>query len=235
MYVKTKGIILKNTNYSESSLITKIYTQTSGLKTFMLRGVRKGKASIRTSMIQPLSIVSLDFFQKPNTTIFNVKELKNTPVLYEIHSNIFKKTIAMFYTEVLNQCLTEEESDEALFGFLENEIIALDHSNFSADLPIRFLIKLSNYLGVYPQGSHNETTPFFCIESGGFVSQSSLYTSSIETSFLISNFILDINNNQQFNRSVRKDALDQIIKYYQFHVTRNKKIKSVDILREILN
>ena len=83
MYVKTKGIILKNTNYSESSLITKIYTQTSGLKTFMLRGVRKGKASIRSSMIQPLSIVSLDFFQKPNTTIFNVKELKNTPVLYE--------------------------------------------------------------------------------------------------------------------------------------------------------
>ena len=44
MYVKTKGIILKNTNYSESSLITKIYTQTSGLKTFMLRGSSQRKS-----------------------------------------------------------------------------------------------------------------------------------------------------------------------------------------------
>ena len=78
MYSKTRAIVLKNTNYSESSIISKIYTREFGIQTYILRGVRKGKSKIRASMIQPLSLVELDVYQKPNTSINNIKDLNKT-------------------------------------------------------------------------------------------------------------------------------------------------------------
>ena len=143
MYSKTRAIVLKNTNYSESSIISKIYTREFGIKTYILRGVRKGKSKIRTSMIQPLSLVELDVYQKPNTSINNIKDLRNSPVLYKIQDDIIKKTVAMFMSEIVNYCLTEEVSDKELFDFLENQIIDLDQKKMSVLFPSLFLLQFS--------------------------------------------------------------------------------------------
>ncbi len=40
MSSKTRGIILQTTNYSETSLVVKIYTETSGLGSYIVSGVR---------------------------------------------------------------------------------------------------------------------------------------------------------------------------------------------------
>ena len=145
MYSKTRAIVLKNTNYSESSIISKIYTREFGIQTYILRGVRKGKSKIRASMIQPLSLVELDVYQKPNTSINNIKDLRNSPLLFEIQDNIIKKTVAMFMTEIINYCLTEEVSDKELFDFLENQIIDLDQKKMPVLTP---LLRLEKYLMV---------------------------------------------------------------------------------------
>ena len=235
MYSKTRAIVLKNTNYSESSVISKIYTREFGVKTYILRGIRKGKSKIRTSMIQPLSLIELDVYQKPNTSINSVKDLRNSPILFEIQDNILKKTVAMFMTEIINHCLTEEINDEELFDFLESQIILLEKQPISVLFPCMFLIKLTEFLGVFPQGKYDNDTPYFSIEDGIFVGESSTYTASKSTSQMISNIISGENLGSNSNGNTRRDALAYIVKYYQFHIIRNKKVKSIDILSEILN
>ena len=96
-------------------------------------------------------------------------------------------------------------------------------------------MKLTKFLGVSPQGRYDEDTPYFSIEDGIFVGESLNYTASKSTSQMISNVINGDNLGSNSNGNIRRDALACIVKYYQFHIIRNKKVKSIDILSEILN
>ena len=45
MIIKTNGIVLKYLKYKESSIICKIYTESHGLQSFIVNGVRSTKSS----------------------------------------------------------------------------------------------------------------------------------------------------------------------------------------------
>ena len=47
MHYKTKGIVLHQVKYSESSIIVKVYTELFGLRSFIFKGVRKKKSSLK--------------------------------------------------------------------------------------------------------------------------------------------------------------------------------------------
>ena len=139
MLAKTKAIVLRNTNYRENSVICKMYTREYGMRTYILQSIRKGKAAIKPSMIQPLSLVQMVAYEKPNVGINRIKELKNVPLLMEIHDDIIKKSIALFLVEILNQCITEEQCEEELFDFIEKKILALESGDAPKYFPISFL------------------------------------------------------------------------------------------------
>lgn len=233
MIAKTKAIILRNTNYSESSIISKMYTREFGVRSYILQSVRKGKSAVRPSMIQPLSIVEMDVYQNPNIKLGRVKELKNTPLLINIQDNMLRKSIAMFYIEIINNCVTEELCEKELFDFLEAEILLLENTISLAYLPPRFLLTLSVFLGVQPQGEYSASTPFLSIQEGIFVNKEGTDTFTEEESAFVSH-LLSTSNTSGGSSIVRKGVLKQLIRYYQHHVMKNKEIKSVDILAELL-
>ncbi|MDB4107111.1 DNA repair protein RecO [Bacteroidia bacterium] len=236
MIAKTRAIVLRNTNYSENSVISKMYTREFGLRTYILQSIRKGKAAIRPSMIQPLSIVEMDVYEKSSSNINRVKELKNTPLLINIQDSMIKKSVALFLVEILNHCITEEQCEEELFDFLESQILNLEKLDPNSLFPITFLLSLSKYLGVEPQGHFSDQTSYFSIDEGIFKSEVGLNTSSTEVARLID---LVLNNSlkdaQKVHSVVRKETLNELMKYYQFHITKNKRIKSVEILSELLS
>ncbi|MCK5776981.1 MAG: recombination protein O N-terminal domain-containing protein, partial [Bacteroidales bacterium] len=57
MIEKTKGIVVKTTKYSETSLVVKIFTEAFGMRTYLVRGVRKRKSKNGLNLFQPLSIL----------------------------------------------------------------------------------------------------------------------------------------------------------------------------------
>ncbi|PCJ63541.1 MAG: DNA repair protein RecO [Bacteroidetes bacterium] len=236
MIVKTKAIVLKNTNYSENSVISKMYTREYGMRTYILQSIRKGKSAIRPSMVQPLSIVQMDVYEKANANINRIKELKNVPLLIEIQENILKRTIALFLVEILNHCITEEQCEEELFDFIEHQILQLENESAPKFVPILFLTELSYHLGVEPQGEFSARTPYFSIDEGVFVAEMSLQTLSPDISNLLSRFLQKKELNRlKINANHKREVLDALIRYYQYHVTKNKKIKSVEILSELLS
>ncbi len=235
MITKTKAIVLRNTNYGESSVISKMYTREFGVRTYILQSIRKGKSAIKPSMIQPLSLVDLDIYEKPNSSINRIKELKNNPLLMDIQDSVPKKTVALFLLELLNQCIVEEQYEEELFDFIAAQIIFLEREPLNALFPIYFMLRLTYYLGIEPQGEFSIDTPYLSLEEGIFLEQSGVSTVSKEISELIS--LLANNSNWSLisiNSDLRREGLNQLIKYYQYHITKNKKMKSVEILSELL-
>ena len=85
MLSKTRAIVFRNTNYSESSVISKMYTREFGLRSYMFKGIKRGKSAIKPAMILPLSIVDMDVYNRPNSNINSVKDLKPTLLLIDTH------------------------------------------------------------------------------------------------------------------------------------------------------
>ena len=112
MLTKTRGIVVRNTNFKDNSVISHIYTQDYGSQSFMLHGVRNHKGAIRPSHIMSLSLVDLVFYKKDNAGIQQIKELRCSPVLQTIHFDILKNSVALFIAEIINATVPEEEQNE---------------------------------------------------------------------------------------------------------------------------
>lgn len=236
MIAKTKAIVLQNINYSENSVISKMYTREYGLRTYIIPSIRKGKSAIRPSMILALSLVELDIYEKANVSINRIKELRNSQLLLNIHSDILKTSIALFISEVLNHSITFDEGDYDLFDFLENEILYLESKDTSGLFPVYFLVKLSRYLGVQPLGEYSIDTPYLSLDEGFFVKQTGLHTTSADVAQVISHILYEKDRSEiKIKTDLRKLTLNEVLKYYQFHITKSKKIKSLEILTELLN
>ncbi|MEJ6751147.1 MAG: DNA repair protein RecO [Bacteroidia bacterium] len=236
MIAKTKAIVLHNTNYSENSVISKMYTKEYGLRTYIIPSIRKGKSAIRPSMILALSLVELDIYEKANASINRIKELRNSQLLVNIHSDIVKTSIALFLSEILNHCITFDQGDEYLFDFLQREILILENEETNSLYPIFFLVNLSKHLGVQPLGVYSRDTPYLSLDEGIFVSQHGLHTTSTQVAEVVSHILeRPTEKNISVNAELRKSTLNEILKYYQYHITKNRKIKSVEILSELLN
>jgi len=234
MLSKTRAIVFRNTNYSESSVISKMYTREFGLRSYVFKGIKRGKSAIKPAMILPLSIVDMDVYNRPNSNINSVKDLKPTLLLIDTQLDMTKKSVALFMLEVLNQCITEEQCEEELFDFIEAEILDLEVSFLSPLKPIVFMLELADHLGVMPNGYYTRSTPYLCLEQGRFVSDIGIHTASTSVSNLLSE-LKSKNIVTQVDSSIRREALNQVIKYYQYHITKNKKLNSADILAELLS
>ena len=91
MLVNSEVIILSYINYSESSIILRIYTKDYGLKSFIIKGIRtKRKSIITLGQLQPLTIIELTFNEKKSTKLSYINSLKLLYPFKSINSNIIK-------------------------------------------------------------------------------------------------------------------------------------------------
>ncbi len=240
MLTKTRGIVVRNTNFKDNSVISHIYTQDYGSQSFMLHGVRNQKGAIRPSHIMPLSLVDLVFYKKDNTGIQQIKELRCSPVLQTIHFDILKNSVALFIAEIINATIPEEEQNEDLFLFLEQFIQMLDlEDERIGNYPIYFLVHLTRYLGFYPKGQYNENQ-VFNLNEGLFIDQAYEHINCLsqEMSKSLWQMLHTSTSNLtdiHFPRIVRGNLLDRLLLYYEIHGLHGRKIKSHKVLREVLS
>src|SRR6056297_3305585 len=112
MLITTKGIVFSALKYGEADLIVKCFTQKSGLKTYLLRGVLKSKkGKIKASLFQPLTQLEIVASHKDKGALEYMKEAKLGIVYQSLHTNVVKSTVVMFLSEVLRNAVKEEEAN----------------------------------------------------------------------------------------------------------------------------
>jgi len=66
--IKTKAIILKKQNYSDTSLIVSLYTEEEGRLSAIAKGARKSKSNVGT-VLDPLNLVDIILYYKKNREV----------------------------------------------------------------------------------------------------------------------------------------------------------------------
>ena len=238
MLTNSEAIILGYINYSETSVILKTYTKNYGFKSFIVRGIRsKKRKKITLGQLQPLTILDIEF-NNNSTKLSYLKTIKIIEPYTSINNDIIKINICLFLAEFLSKILKIDLKNEPLFEFVKQSLLWFDNSNKVSNFHLLFMLKLSDYLGVMPKYS-SEKSLYFDIENGIFTNtpMSSNYIKDRVVKDLqdILGIKFDYNNEIMINVNQRKDMLNFLISYYEYHVPGFKRPKSVDILNEVFS
>ncbi|MGI4750179.1 MAG: DNA repair protein RecO [Janthinobacterium lividum] len=240
MLHKTRGIVFKTTDYSESSVIVQVFTEKFGLQAYLINGVKKPRAKISRNMLQPLHLLEMVVYHKPNGNIQRVAELRNVPVLTEIPYDVVKTSLVIFLNEVIYKAIRQQETDENLFNFIFYSIEWLDHQETGlANFHLLFMVQLSRYLGFHPERNTAETVSYFDLKDGLFLSkrpEHNLYLSPPYTQYfnlLIGKNLEDLPEIRIPN-DIRRFLLDRLLEYYALHIDGFGQIRSHEVLEEVL-
>ncbi|MFV0531978.1 MAG: DNA repair protein RecO [Flavobacteriales bacterium] len=238
MNQQTKGIVLKQLKYSESSIIIRVYTLDFGVQSYLVRGVRKKKSKNHSTLFQPLSLIDLTSFTYKNNDLNLFQEGKNFHLFKNLYSDPVKINISFFLSELLASVLKEEIPDLDLFYYITESLQILDgeEQNY-ANFHLWFMLHLTQFLGFYPN-TDQFNAPYFNLMEGNFTFVKSVYTCSEEDSIFIKKFLkLTINQSLalKFNKQNRQNILDILIKYYNLQNHDISNLKSLKILKEIFD
>ena len=241
MLHKTRGIVLKTTLYSESSVVVQIFTEKFGIQSYMINGVKKPRAKISMNMLQPLHLVDMVVYHKASTSIQRVSELRPSPVFSTIPYNIIKSTMVMFLNEVLYKSIRQQMADERLFDYIFSAICWFDECReVNVNFHLAFLLKLSRFLGFAPNTQTKSDQSFFDLQEGEFNSAPPVHPYFLDKSdaiLFITLFTLPFEklNEIKSDNKTRRSILDKILIYYTLHTASFGEIKSHQVLEEILS
>jgi len=240
MLHKTRGIVFKTTDYSESSVVVQVFTEKFGLQSYLINGIKRPKSKIRLNSLQPLHLLDMVVYHKTSGSIQRVSELRHQPVFLSIPYDIVKSSITMFLNEVLYKSLKQHEADEVLFEFLFHAIEILDSmSTGLANFHLYFLLRLTRFLGFYPDLTLASAGAYFDLRDGGYSKMQPPHAHILEpqfaavwTAILNSNF--DDLENLKIPAAERKFLLEKILDYYRNHIESFGQIRSHEVLEEVL-
>lgn len=220
MIFKTRGIVFRFTKFKETSIIVTIFTEVFGLQTYIVNGVRSKSAKNKIALYQPLTLLNLVVYHRPNANIERIREISCLHPYRSLTTDVKKSTIAMFMAELINKTVKDESHAGEIFEFLCHSFITMDtlqadYENFH----LIFMLKLCRYLGF---GVYNLNEVL-----GG-------RTADAQTGKLLNDFLqADYETLIPVTNSQRRVLLDLLLEFYADHMENLGEIKSVQVLREV--
>lgn len=236
MIVSTQAIVLNSLKYSDTSLIVKLFTETDGIKSYMLKGVLNGKSKLKAAFFQPLNLLEIVASHNNRGALNSLKETHVNYHFLTIPTNIVKQTILLFIAEVLNACLIDESEYQALFDYIKSAIIWLDTHDKTSNFHLLFLLNLTKYLGFYPESTQIDA-PIFDLEEGKMMFKTTSILVLENEDLKLFKSLLGINFDSieqlKLNGARRQQLLAILIQYYELHLSGFSKPKSLPILKSI--
>ncbi|MES2545175.1 MAG: DNA repair protein RecO [Bacteroidota bacterium] len=237
MQVKTKAIVISTLKYQEKSLIVKCFTQSDGLKSYFVRDAFSNrKSNQKIAYFQPLTILEIEALHKNKGTLEHFKEIKLASAFQTIHANIFKSTIVIFLSEILQHSIHEEEKNQDLFTFLETALLWLDTHNEIANFHLILMLEMTKFFGFYPDDSEIGFK-FFDSNEGVFTPfQGTNCLSEHETHLLKKLISLKFDSDQKIFAAIERQIILKILlDFYSIHLDGFRKPKSLDVLKEVFS
>lgn len=242
MLQKTVGIVLHTIKYSDTSNIVEIYTQYTGRASFIVSVPRSRKAAVKTVIFQPLSLVEFEADFRPNTNLYKIKEAKSFYPFASIPYDPFKSAMAFFLAEFLYRAVREETENHPLFAYLQHSIVWLDACESGyANFHLVFLMRLSRFLGLYPNLDDYHVGDYFDLLNAGFTSTRpqthSSYVNPDEAGRLLQLMRMNYETMHLFgmSRVERNRCLNIIHDYYRLHLPDFPALKSQAVLQELFS
>lgn len=222
MLHKTRGVVFRFTRYGETSIIVSVFTETFGLQSYIVNGVRSASARNRIALYQPLTLLDLVVYHRPNANINRIREVRCLYPYQSLTADIRKSAIALFLNELVNKTVKEESHAAELCGFLIDSFVVLDTLDWHVEnFHLLFMIKLSRLLG-FGAFSVNEVLGVRIVDEE---------TEQLLNTMLEANYDAPI----AISNAKRRELMELLIRFYADHIDNLGDMRSLHVLREVLS
>jgi DNA repair protein RecO (recombination protein O) len=238
--MSTKGVVLHCMDYSETSIIAKVYTEQLGLQSYMAKGVRKKGARIKRNLFAPLSIIQLVANHKEGEGLRVIRDASCEFQLNGIATDMAKTAVSIYISELLTRSFSAQMADPNLYEFIEDAILNLDRATSSiAGFPLAFTIGLTQFLGFDPHNNFSISNTYFDMAGGNFCAHppdhpyyfcSPLSDSLSEVLTALNAGVVSIRTDY----ATRSELLSKMLEYFRIHIPAFGGIKSVQVLSDVL-
>ncbi len=242
MLQKTKGIVLHTLKYNDNSIIVDMYTELSGRASFLVSIPRSRKASVKSVLFQPLSFIEFEADYRLNAALFRIKEAKSYYPFSSLPYDPYKSAMALFLAEFLYRAIREEAENHPLFAYLEHSVVWLDECREGfANFHLVFLMRLSRFLGLYPNIEDYHEGDYFDLLNACFTSVRPQLHSSYINAEDAGRFRQLMRMNYEtmhlfgMSRAERNRCLLIMNEYYRLHLPDFPILKSLEVLKELFD
>lgn len=145
--LKVKGIVVKDTNYSESSKILSVLTETHGLISVISKGCRNYKSklgSVSSKLVYGYFYIS---YKEDGLSVLSEVDVINE--FKSIKTDLIKIGYTSYLIDLARQVMKQNQKKE-VFNILEDSLIKIEN-NFSSDIITNIAeVKYLSFLGVKP-------------------------------------------------------------------------------------
>jgi len=242
---KTKGLVLRSVKYGETSIIVTMFTELFGVQSYLVNGVRTStkKGTGKASLFQPAALLDLVVYHNELKQLNRIKEFKWGYLYQHIFSDVPKNAVSLFMIELLTKCLTQPEGNNELFQFTEDVFLKLDECNNAvmANLPLFFALHLTHFFGFRIDDKYSSTKQYLDLQEGSFVTEQPHHPHFLEgkQAEITSQFLKVLQTEElediKLNHDFRRNLLITYETYYRLHIHDFGTLRSLPVLREILN
>jgi len=200
----------------------------------------KGRNSkVPKSLFFPLAVLDLEVEHQTSRDIQRIREARSELYLYDISANMGKTSMTFFLSEFLSRVLRDTNDSQLLFSFLEQSVQILEMTDKSiANYHLVFMLKLSHFMGFYPNLEEYMENDLFDMINGEFAASQPLhrhflnrYDSKVLS--MLARISYENMHKFAFSRQDRLNIINRILEYYRLHLYDFPALKSVDILHEL--
>lgn len=243
MIVKTKAIVLKAIDYSESSIIATIFTKEKGKTAVIAKGARKPKSKFAAFFV-PGQLLEVVYYYKQSRSVQTLSDVSFAEKLNSLRVDIQKMAFAVTTLELVGQLLHDNEVNESLFDFMETFLAWADKQEEMPKLIFPYVqLRLAEYIGVGLQMVNEGRA-----NGGGYINISSGTLSKEATGqhaeqITAAQFAFVKKSLHSTNASVLqivmgidevKNLIEILDKYFTYHIEGVKPRKSDKIFEQLL-
>ena len=239
MLTKTQAIVLHSLKYGETRLIVDMCTRSQGRQSFIVSIPKSVKGKIKKQLFQPLTLLEIESDLRPKLQLQKLSDVRLASPFSSIPFDPNKLSISLFIAEFLYYALRSEQHNEPMFDYIVNSIQWLDaQTDRFANFHLVFLMRLSRFLGFYPNLEHYQTGDYFDLRESVFLSappvhRDFLYPQEAEKIQLMMRMDFPTMHLFRMSHQERNRLLEVSLIYYRLHLPDFPELKSVSVLQEL--
>ena len=239
MLVKTKAIVLHSFKYGESRLIVEMFTRQEGRLSFAVPIPKTAKGRLKKQYFQPMTLLEVECDVRQRSQLQKMKDARLLAAYASIPFSPEKLALSLFTAEFLCHALRAEQQNEPLFVYLYDSMQWLDmiETGF-ANFHLTFLIRMSRFLGFYPNLDDYVRGCIFDLRTATFSLQVPTHRDFLqpeEAGMIQLLMRMDFPTMHLFRLShqERNRIVDVLVQYYRLHIPQFPELRSLSVLQEL--
>ena len=239
METRTQAIVLHAIKYGESQLIIDMFAREQGRVSFICHLPKTSHGKIKKPYFQPLTVLDVVYDYRVSQQLQRFKDLRISYSFTSIPFEPVKLSVALFIAEFLTYATRAEQKNEALYAYVENSLKWLDSvSEGYANFHLVFMMRMSRFIGFFPNLSGYESGAWFDLRNGTFTRVHPIhpdYLAPAEAARIGLIMRMTYENMRHFrmSRDERNRCAELMLYYYRLHVPNFPELRSLEVLKTL--